>query len=170
MLERGSVQTHPWFFACIKKGPYWGCFAICLFQSKIKQYFVVSEIKKNDFPKFYLILYLFSQCLFVLCYTLMAAGKLKNLDSSPSESPSHSSIGSNCSVDCMHSPRKARRQIQSASLHTALENCQPRTRYSTSLHLILMLSQFLFSSCFNSEWQIMKRWYCESFHVAWLHM
>ncbi|XP_026796762.1 rap guanine nucleotide exchange factor 6 isoform X3 [Pangasianodon hypophthalmus] len=61
---------------------------------------------------------------------MTAHSKLDNSDSSHSEIPSHSSIVSNSSVDCMHSTRKARSQIQSASLHTASENCQPCTSLS----------------------------------------
>ncbi|XP_053504654.1 rap guanine nucleotide exchange factor 6 isoform X1 [Ictalurus furcatus] len=54
-------------------------------------------------------------------------GKLGNMDSSHSEIPSHSNIVSNCSVNCLHSTRKARSQIQSVSPHTASENSQPCT-------------------------------------------
>lgn len=75
----------------------------------------------------------------LLFYTLMAAGNLNNLDPSLNEIPSHSSTV-RVSADCKHSTRKARSQIQSASLHTDSENCDPCTRYSTSVHLILILN------------------------------
>ncbi|XP_060791811.1 rap guanine nucleotide exchange factor 6 isoform X3 [Neoarius graeffei] len=73
-------------------------------------------------------------------------GKLNNSDSSHTEIPSHSSTVSNCSVDSMHSTRKARSQIQSASLHTASENYQPCTSLSLVRNLVTHGSIFISST------------------------
>ncbi|KAK3524517.1 hypothetical protein QTP70_029827 [Hemibagrus guttatus] len=62
-------------------------------------------------------------------------GNLNNLDSSLNEIPSHSST-IRSSADCMHSTRKARSQIQSASLHTDSKNCQPCTSLSLVRNLV----------------------------------
>ncbi|XP_058270883.1 rap guanine nucleotide exchange factor 6 isoform X3 [Hemibagrus wyckioides] len=72
-------------------------------------------------------------------------GNLNSLDPSLNEIPSHSSTV-RISADCMHSTRKARSQIQSASLHTDSENCHPCTSLSLVRNLVTQGSKMTSST------------------------